>query len=60
MFGFIPKLVCEFSETLAKDGLDGNGLPLSNSLIIQKPKTKKIMHRDVFGYLMKNSSFLHP
>ena len=33
----------------------------SNSLlIIQKPKTKEIMHRDVFGYLMKNSSFLHP
>ena len=31
----------------------------SNSLIIQKPKTKEIMHRDVFGYLMKNSSFLH-
>ena len=31
-----------------------------NSLIIQKPKTKEIMHRDVFGYLMKNSSFLHP
>ena len=26
----------------------------------QKPKTKEIMHRDVFGYLMKNSSFLHP
>ena len=32
----------------------------SNSLIIQKPKTKEIMHCDVFGYLMKNSSFLHP
>ena len=32
----------------------------SNSLIIQKPKTKEIMHRDVFGNLMKNSSFLHP
>ena len=29
----------------------------SNSLIIQKPKTKEIMHRDVFGYLMKNSCF---
>ena len=35
-------------------------LTSSNSLIIQKPKTKEIMHRDVFGYLMKNSSFLHP
>ena len=32
----------------------------SNALIIQKPKTKEIMHRDVFGYLMKKSSFLHP
>ena len=34
-------------------------LPISysNSLIIQKPKTKEIMHRDVFGYLMKTSSF---
>ena len=32
---------------------------LSNSLIIQKPKTME-MHRDVFGYLMKNSSILHP
>ena len=29
----------------------------SNSLIIQKPKAKENMHRDVFGYLMKNSSF---
>ena len=32
----------------------------SNSLIIHKPKTKEIMHRDVFGNLMKNSLFLHP
>ena len=32
----------------------------STPLKIQKPKTKGIMHRDVFGYLMKNSSFLHP
>ena len=32
----------------------------SNSLIIQKPKTKEIMHCDVFGYLMKNSSLLYP
>ena len=31
----------------------------SNSLIIQEPKTKEIMHRNVFGYLMKNL-FLHP
>ena len=29
----------------------------SNSLIIQKPKTKEITHRDVFGYLMKNSLY---
>ena len=28
--------------------------------IIQKPKTKEIMLRDVFGYLMKNSSYLQP
>ena len=32
----------------------------SNSIIIQQSKTKEIMHRDVFGYLIKNSSFLHP
>ena len=32
----------------------------SNSLIIEQPKTKEIVDRDVFGYLMKNSSFLHP
>ena len=35
-------------------------ISFSNSLIIQKPKAKEIMQRDVFGYLMKNSSFLHP
>ena len=28
-----------------------------NSLIIQKPKTKEIMHRDMFEYLMKNPLF---
>ena len=32
----------------------------SNSLIIEQPKTKEIVDLDVFGYLMKNSSFLHP
>ena len=38
-------------------GLEEN---FSNALIIQKTKTKEIMHRDVFGYLMKNSLFLPP
>ena len=28
-----------------------------NSFIIQNPKTKEIMHRDVFGYLMKTPRF---
>ena len=27
-----------------------NSFDFSNSLIIQKPKTKEIMHRDVFGF----------
>ena len=42
-----------------KDLKNNTEINFSNSLIIQKPKTKEIMHRDVFVYLMKNSSFLH-
>ena len=29
-------------------------------LINQKPKTKEIIHHDVFGNLIENSSLLHP
>ena len=46
-----------FAKEIKRLGLD---VEFSNSLIIQKPTAKEIMHRDVFGYLMKNSSFLHP
>ena len=35
---------------------------LSTTLTVSQncTKTKEIMHCDVFGYLMKNSLFLHP
>ena len=45
-----------FAKEIKRLGLD---VEFSNSLIIQKPTAKEIMHHDVFGYLMKNSSFLH-
>ena len=40
MFGFVSKLVCEFSETLAKDGLDGNGLQFLKLINNSKAKDK--------------------
>ena len=58
----LPNIPCKILMVLVfyKGQQNLTEVTFSNSLIIQKSKTKEIMQCDVFGYLMKNSSFLRP